>query len=160
MSGLPAPAERALDDALFSMHAFHALDWLVRRHPRPGTLSEAVFATGLHVCDLARALSTLAARGVIVAETGGLHLSSGYAPGLVYAWRRMAVDATVRRRIVGLAADREAAADHVVMRVSWAPQVAGPPAEITSPPVSPTLSASVPGAPDPIRSADPAAPAS
>ena len=158
MSGLPAPAARALDVALISMAAFHLIDWLVRRHPRPGSLYEAVMATGLHVGDLARAVSALSDRGVIVAEGGGLQLSSAYAPGLVIAWRRMSVDALLRRRAVGVAADRDAAAVQVFVRVSWAPREAAL-AEVTSPQAPPTLAVAVPGAQAPTRSADPAAPA-
>lgn len=158
MSGLPAPAERALDVALISLTAFQALDWLVRRHPRPGSLREGVMATGLHVGELARAVSALSTRGVIVAEAGTLALSSAYGPGLVAAWRRMAVDPALHRRAVALAADREAAAAQVFLRITWAPRDAGQALAATPPTAAPSLSACVPGVPGPSRFADPAAP--
>lgn len=158
MSGLPAPAARALDAALVSLPAYLVLDWLVRHHPAAGTLSRAVMATGLDVSELARAVRALADRGVLVTEGGELRLSEAYAPGLLAAWRRLRVDATLRRRAAGLAADREECGAQVFLKVGWVPRKGAPTVAITPPPAPPTLAVSVPGVPGPTRSGGPAAP--
>lgn len=159
MPGMPAPrhpwppaAARALDAALISMAAYHVLDWLVRRHPRPGGVREAVAATGLHVGEVARAMGALSARGVLAADAAGVRLAPTYAPGLLEAWQRMGVDRALRREAVAVAADREVA-EQVVLRVCWAPPAPTPPRAPSS------LTSSVPGAPGPSRSGGPAAPA-